>query len=271
MRVAILGCGPSGLAAAHSALNNFGGEVAVFSRKVPSPIYGAQYLHGPIPGATDDDPTLIRYIMDGPPEAYLRKVYGDAWDGTVSDELRTQAHLAWDIRAAYRWMWGKYDGYITHAVVPSDSEGIASAMNQLHEDFDIVLNTLPRPALCMRRYAHEFKGTRIYAIGDSEDQQAAPRVPEGQILYNGQEAPSWYRASMIHGYATVEWPGTRKPPVEGIATVSKPLGHTCDCWSRENWLHHLGRMGRWQNGSLVHHVYPDTFEVLTLQKQGVFA
>ena len=98
MKIAILGCGPSGLAAAHAALNTVNCSLDIFSKKVKSPMWGAQYLHGPVPGIPSAEPTLIRYIMRGAPEDYLRKVYADKWDGTINDEMRTQAHLAWDIR-----------------------------------------------------------------------------------------------------------------------------------------------------------------------------
>lgn len=64
MNIAILGCGPSGLVAAHAAMQiNINKRVSVFSRNLRSPIYGAQYLHQPIPGTfagQSIEPEIIR-------------------------------------------------------------------------------------------------------------------------------------------------------------------------------------------------------------------
>ena len=275
MRIAILGCGPSGLVAAHAAMQlKLKKTVCVFSRAERSAIYGAQYLHQPIPGvfaAHDVEPEIIRYQMSGTPESYLRKVYGDAWDGTISDDLRDQAHVAWDLRSTYDELWMRYQELICEYEIPRNlgPSGVTACINPLLDNFDIVINTIPRPVLCVSRI-HKFISTEIWALGEHPATEFPIECTENVIAYNGDSNPSWYRSSRIHGYSTVEWPGhIARPPIPGVVKVKKPLRHNCDCWAGR--IVHLGRMGRWQNGTLVHHVYADMYEQLLLlgAKMGV--
>src|SRR5678809_864059 len=60
VRVLILGCGPSGLIAAHAAYNR-GADFIVVSKARKSFMNGAQYLHAPIPGVSIKEPFLINY------------------------------------------------------------------------------------------------------------------------------------------------------------------------------------------------------------------
>lgn len=280
MKIAILGCGPSGLVAAHAIVTHFGGDhsVNLFSQKRKSPIHGAQYLHQPIPGVPIEvqadpnvrgrqlpaRPTVIRYRMVGTPESYLKKVYGAMWDGSISDDLRDQAHIAWDLRGTYDWLWKTYEPGIVDQFFPDKPEYIAEVMGVLDEQFDLVINTIPRPALCAKRDEHSFKHTEIWAGGDTDGGDSPIPGQDNIITYNGDESPSWYRVSRIYGHTTVEWPGhINRPPFPGTARVRKPLAHNCNCWPE---VEHLGRMGRWQNGRLVHHVYADTVELITIRE-----
>jgi hypothetical protein len=271
VRIAILGCGPSGLVAAHAASQlKIKTNIQVYSAKRRSPIYGAQYLHQPIPGvfaAHEVEPDIIRYNMVGSPESYLKKVYGEAWDGTISDDLRDQAHVAWDLRSTYDELWMRYaDLIVDYSIIKG---AVEQCVRPLVDNYDIVINTIPRPALCLKP-RHQFVSTEIWAAGETPDQPFPVECADNVIVYNGDSNPSWYRSSRIHGHSTVEWPGhTPKPPVPGVARVKKPLRHSCDCWTDQ--IVHLGRMGRWQNGTLVHHVYADMYEQLILlgERMGV--
>jgi hypothetical protein len=265
MQISILGCGPSGLVAAHAA-TRLGHDVNIFSIKKPSPIYGAQYLHQPIPGllASQGDPRMIRYVMQGEPESYLKKVYGAEWDGTISDDLRDQAHLAWDIRRAYAELWLMYEGLVIDIALPVDHDDRVRAMVNLVATSDMVVNTIPRDKVCVWPARHRFVSTPIWALGDTPERAVPIPTEEGVILYNGDSEPSWYRTSSMYGYSTVEWPGhLPRPPLPGVARVNKPLSHDCDCFPG---VVHLGRMGRWQNGRLVHHVYADMWEQIKLRE-----
>jgi hypothetical protein len=268
MKIAILGCGPSGLVAAHAAMNRPGpSQVHVFSEKIPSAIYGAQYLHQPIPGITNtipghSEPEIIRYRMRGAPESYLRKVYGDAWDGTVSDDLKDQAHVAWDLRSTYEDLWIRYSSLVRSYIFPkNDPAGLVRTVQAILDRYDLVINTIPRPALCLG--SHKFVSTQIWALGEMPGRNFPIECEDNIIEYNGDSTPAWYRASRMFGHSTVEWPGhVAKPPLQGVARVHKPLRHNCNCWDGE--ITHLGRMGRWQNGTLLHHVYADMHEQIIL-------
>src|SRR5215472_7502892 len=103
--VAILGCGPAGLAAATAAVN-LGRKVLIISNSSkPSRQYGCQYLHAPVPGYESVHHTVVGYHLNGTAEQYRAKVYGDKWEGRVSPEDFIGEHEAWDIRETYRHMW----------------------------------------------------------------------------------------------------------------------------------------------------------------------
>lgn len=259
MRIGILGCGPTGLVAAHAAVTA-GHKVYVFSRKQKSFIHGAQYLHEPIPDVPVIDPMRVRYVIQGDPIAYLKKVYDGGWDGSVSDELRGQEHLGWDMRGTYNWLWMTYQDLVCDVFF--DAPTFAEKYEHLCK-LDLVVNTLPRPALCWR--GHQFTGTKIWAMGDApEEGRFVPmECALGDIIYNGNPETAWARLSNIFGYKTVEWPGVKKPPLEGIAQVSKPVSHNCDCWPN---LNHIGRYGTWRKGRLVHHAYNDVREMIALKE-----
>lgn len=261
MQIAILGCGPTGLVAAHAAYQA-GHDPAVFSKKRKSFIHGAQYLHAPIEGINPiGSPMKIRYVMQGEPEGYLKKVYGSKWDGSISDDLRDQEHLAWDIRAAYSWLWMHYSPYIFDQEFSADTFG--NFYDDLIRCFDLVINTIPRSALCVA--GHFFKSTSIWALGDApEHGQFVPMDCNlGDVIYNGLSEPSWYRLSNIFGYKTVEWPNHGKPPVEGVSKVEKPISHNCDCWPE---LRHTGRFGAWNKHKMVHNSYDDVKEMIMLKE-----
>ena len=263
--VAVLGSGPSGLVAAWAAVCYLGtpGTIAIYSPIEKSTIWGAQYLHQPIPGISLDEPEVIRYRMEGKPEDYLMKVYNGLWDGHVSDDLRDQAHCAWDLRAAYDRLWTYFTPrMIPWAVGPNRDTNMANYRGLL-DTHDIVVNTIPRQKFCQDP-SHKFKFTEIWAMGDSNAQQVPVRMDEGIIEYNGTEDKSWYRAARIFGYSSVEWPHhVNRPPVSGTARVRKPINHNCNCVPE---IKHLGRNGRWDKSKLVHHAYADMIELLMIME-----
>src|SRR5256885_16820550 len=115
----------------------------IYSRKVKSPLYGAQYLHQPIPNLDCGFPHMIRYKLYGTPEQYRRKVYGDDWDGTVSPEDYQEAHAAWDIRRAYDQMWDKYSDEIVPLQIHAPAHPNSPFMNTMSK-YDLVISTVPR-------------------------------------------------------------------------------------------------------------------------------
>lgn len=263
LNVAVLGCGPAGLMAAHGAscamrdLNvNVDALVRVFSRKRKSRLFGAQYLHKPIREVTPLESVHVNYELRGTAEQYREKVYGMMWDGTVSPEDLAERHLAWDIRKTYDRLWELYEGMII------DTGHITFA--NLHEidqgGWDIIINTIPRDRLCYR--GHVFGSTEVIAAGDAPelgiDVSATFRCEPDTVICNGEDYPSWYRMSNIFGHTTVEWPKNMRtaPPVLSAQVVQKPTYTDCSCWPGWN---HTGRYGSWEKGKLSHEAYDDAY------------
>ena len=261
--VCILGSGPAGLFAAQ-AVYDMGGVVQIYSRGERSPLYGAQYLHAPIPGLSL--PTVgketISYILKGTVDGYRRKVYGDGAEIQVSPETLDASHDAWDIRSAYNVAWERFGGLIRPVeITPQALAGTIGGA----EMFDLVVWSIPLMTLCIGQ--HGFLAKSIWAQGDAPelDRYCSVTVEPWTVVCNGEDAPSWYRASNVFGHRTVEWAGRAKPPVEGIARVNKPIDNRCDCWMEIGGapVLRVGRFGTWTKGELSHQAYFKTRDRLT--------
>jgi hypothetical protein len=248
MRVAVLGCGPAGLVAAHGALMAGAEDVRIFSKKRKSELFGAQYLHAPIPGATGKAPIDIAYELRGTIDGYRQKVYGLKDDVEVSVETLSEFHPAWDLRDTYNYLWECYSSYVVDVEIRAHDATFGPKLG-----CDLVLSTIPATALCFGE--HTFGYEEIWAAGDAPERGTfVPySAPKRTVVCNGEESPAWYRISNIFGHQTVEWPGDiDQPPVEGVARVRKPLHNNCDCHPD---IVRLGRYGAWTKGILVHDVY----------------
>lgn len=273
MKTYVLGCGPAGLTAAHAAVEA-GDDVYILSRKRKSQMFGAQYLHAPIPGIKCGSPVIVKYTLHGTTDQYRRKVYGEAYDGTVSPEDLPTYHDAWDIRAAYDDLWDKYENLIQDMPVNRIWMSIFANSGGPKR----IINSIPLPILCQKPADHQFSAIRIWAAGEApEIGRKFPRDPESKklvisgmtveessVICNGELDPFWYRTSLIFGRATVEWPhdpGFFLPEEDG-ALVSKPINTTCTCWPH---VLRVGRYGTWRKGVLVHHAYRDVEEWISSQ------
>lgn len=258
--VAILGCGPAGLMAAHAAALS-GWNFHIYSKRVKSPLYGAQYLHQAIPELPCDGPSLVSYRLNGTPQQYRRKVYGETWDGTTSPEDFMDEHYAWDLRAAYEYMWNVYGGEIEHFELST-----IRYPNVVFALYDAVISTVPRTIWDDRN--EHFERSYVWALGDTE----LPRVehsyrPEPfSVQCDGRPHVQWYRVSNIFGYCTMEWPqwwnqpyASVTPPVPGASLVTKPLRYT-GCAAQD--FTHLGRYAQWEKGVLTSDVFFDAMKVL---------
>lgn len=254
-RALVLGCGPAGIFAAKAALD-VGWDVEIISRKRVSEMFGAQYLHQPIPGLSTDDPIQVQYWHIGTPEEYRLKVYGPESNWPVSVETLPYEHRAWDIRAAY------YEGYRLLSSRIADHQNITSTwmdnssnFGGIFSSFDRVISSLPAPAICAKPGQHIFLGRDIWAIGDAPErgQKCPIRVAEpSRVVCDGTAERSWYRNSNVFGYVTAEWATETAPPYEGASRVTKPLSSNCDCFP-EVWR--VGRYGIWKKGILSHQAY----------------
>jgi hypothetical protein len=250
----ILGCGPAGLAAAEAAVSSGHYVVIASNNNAPSRIYGCQYLHAPVPGYEWVQHTRVGYWLNGTPEQYRLKVYGEKWTGKVSPEDFVGEHDAWDIRATYTAMWARLHELkkVRFLKISQITNGeIDSNVYRFHPEK--IISTIPARALCHNK-AHEFSFHNIWAIGSTSRGLEA----EDTIICDGTEDHTWYRNACVFGYRTTEW---SHPPTggENTATVVKPLATNCNCYPH---IYRIGRYGKWQKSYLVHKAYPDVMRIL---------
>jgi hypothetical protein len=250
--IAVLGCGPAGLFAAHGLISR-GYQVRIFSKKRRSEMFGAQYLHRAIPGLTDASAgRTIHYRLDGTTEGYRAKVYGRRSGISVSPEELDGVHSAWDIRAAYYTAWDLYKDLIDNVsdLGPYQVDEMLLRNPAYHK----VISTIPAPALCLDA-EHAFDSQTVWAVGDAPERGIFCPVTEAkpfEVICNGWRDVGWYRNANVFGYRTAEWAMDRKPPIEGIAQVEKPLSTNCDCLPD---VIRVGRFGEWRKGVLSHEAY----------------
>lgn len=242
--VAILGCGPAGLLAA-LAVEQAGFNPVIYSIKAKSVMPGAQFLHEPIVGLTNDDPDMeITFIKQGTKEVYAMKVYGDPEAPCSWDDYPQGARPAWSLSDAYDRLWDRYgDQVIEGAVKPL-------SLNTIESMYDLVFSTIPAPVLCSN-WLHRFPSASVWIRSwNHADTSAKPFVE-----YNGSQLVGYYRMSTIGGWSSTEFGHRALNTVEG----KKPLGTDCNCRPE---IHRLGRFGKWQKGVLVHHAYHEAKEVV---------
>ena len=267
--VAVLGCGPAGLVAAHAA-RMAGAEIRIISdRPTPSPIYGAQYLHEPIPGINYSPPVRVKYTLQGSADDYRDKVYGPQWVGPVSPEDLDEEHDAWDLRETYKVLWDQYkDCLVSLTITPRHIQDI-------RDNHDLTVSTVPADSLCpgwnVERIdkdpgnwpgAHQFRERWIWAAGEAPEQGITIpyKCPVDTVVCNGESSPAWYRMSNIYGRTTVEWPGALPyVPIKTAARVRKPLMTNCDCWLDKKYMR-AGRYGAWDKSQLVHDAFNAVYE-----------
>lgn len=260
VRVAVLGCGPAGLLAAHGVtqaawVREKDAEVQIYSSKHKSPLFGCQYLHQAIPGL-DLPHQKVDYRLTGTLAGYRRKVYGRE-DVAVSPDLLEASHHAWDIRAAYDQLWARYEPAIEDYFLSPGSWRLLH--DKLRHQVDFVISTVPAPVLCKDTEGCTFESETVWAMGDAPELgRGIPdhlRQPPGSIMCNGEGGVPWYRISNVFGYHTAEWPSDAVPP-RGASRVSKPLGTTCKC---NPCVRRSGRYARWQKGVLAHESFLDAY------------
>jgi hypothetical protein len=235
------------LFAAHALLQNEW-TVEIWSKLRRSEMFGAQYLHREIPGLKSEH-TVIDYRLRGDVEGYRRKVYGNGNVPFVSAETLVGKHQAWDIRAAYNDAWQRYAPLVTPTDISHDV-----LMRARLRDYRLVISSIPAPALCHEPDVHQFKAQQIWAIGDAPERGIFCPIPceANTVICDGTDTSGYYRLSNVFGYKSVEYPEAKKPPLDGIASVYKPIDHTCTCWPE---IRRVGRYGAWRKGVLSHHAF----------------
>lgn len=253
MNVAILGAGPAGIMAAAKAIE-MGHPVSIFAHKLPSQLLGAQYLHCP-PPIVSPTSFKIHYKLVGSAEGYRQKVYGENWAGDISPNVIEEDHMGYDIREAYfrlREMFPIHEAHFSD-FIDVEEAGIL-------DNFDYIFSSVPRPTWKVAN--EEFKHQDVWAIGQPDDEEPiVAGIPDNTVLCNGDENPSWYRASNIDGYRTVEWPFNgdtwrTRPMIPGVSKIKKPLQYipspTTPNPANDAFIH-IGRYGEWKKGILASH------------------
>ena len=224
-------------------------DVLIFSKKRKSEMYGAQYLHAPIPGMTPGASFKVNYRLDGTWQDYRAKVYGSDSRVQVSPQALEGTHDAWDIRGTYNELWKTYGEYVQdYDLNPLSFQGLLRDLEPDH-----VVCTVPRPLLCGDE-SHTFAAQKVWAIGDAPERGifCPVNVEKNTVVCNGEGVPAWYRAANIDGYRTAEWPYDHKPPINNVSEIDKPLWHNCTCHPDVQFL---GRFGAWNKGVLSHEAF----------------
>lgn len=269
-QVAILGSGPAGLLAALACEQN-GQEPVIFSKGDKSPMFGAMYLHEPIPGLTGDilEPdSTISVIKQGTREGYAENVYGDpnapcSWDSIPGGDTP-----AWNLHKAYDKLWERYGPTIRRQTLDADSATVIS------RGFKLTLCSVPAPVICFRPYTHRFEKQSIWVV-HGPGKALIKDVNDHDIMYyNGTTIRDggfhWYRFSQINQYQAWEYSYPHEDHLteeeanwgrelsEGI----KPLTTTCNCFIDNPRFVRIGRFGKWTKGVLTHHAYADATEAI---------
>lgn len=257
MDIAILGCGPTGLFAAQAATRH-GHDVRIYSKPRKSRTNGAQYLHQPIPGLSEQR-FEITYDLVGDASGYRAKVYGADSPVAVSVESLVGKAPAWDVRAAYDHAWDQYGADVR------EWDGHEHAMPKA----DVVISTIPRGTLCWQPEVHNFAYEEVWATDKVMYSDALPPALDNFVLCSGKPVDRWYRQSRIQGYENTEWPievfrneNSLRMDGHKLWRVVKPLETDCDCYVGED-VFFVGRYGEWRKGVLAHSGYYDTAQILT--------
>jgi hypothetical protein len=249
MNIAVLGCGPSGLIATHTAVS-LGADVKVFSfKRVKSHITGAQYLHQPIRGINSRHPDrTVTFRKDGNREGYARKVYDDPNAPCSWASFPEGRYPMWSLRDTYDVLWKLYADRVREAfVTPAIVENAVKA-------YDLVISTIPAHSLCVNP-DHNFPAAEVYIRPESP-----PFVRDGEVWYSGNPLCGWYRASRIDGVGSTEF----GHPVDRAVKGFKPLDTDCDC---QGEVVRAGRFGLWQKGILLHQTQ-DIVDTAIMLKRG---
>jgi hypothetical protein len=257
----ILGAGPSGLLAALAAAQR-GYDIEILADGEPSPVSGAQYLHAPVPGLTEDhEPTMLTYVKVGDMDGYAQKAYGEPAAQVSWDTFVTGEYPAWNLRKAYEELWYRFESRIhkRHLEV-TDIDLICNGTD------GPVFSSIPLKSICKDALAHDFQGQRVVFT-----EEEYVKVPE-MIVYNGRLSDAWYRAACLFGYSSTEYAlagdgltqGTAYEIKENLVVFDgiKPTMNHCNCFTKYQNFHKIGRFGQWRRGILTNHAYEEVAAAL---------
>lgn len=258
MVVGIFGCGPAGLFAARAA-ESLGHEVVIISKRQKSNIYGAQYLHKPIPGFSHPKPTgTVQTYRLGTAAGYAQRVYNDGKLRTSWLRVPDGPVGIWDLRATYDQAWEHYQSRIVHEYLSAES------VAQYAATFDKLISAVPRWALCKEPGEHYFNSVPIMVTRRMEYTGLRTFFgPETNgVVYNGTTYGHWYRTAHIFGHSSTEAVSSPEFLRDNVDAEPgfKIIGTNCTCHPD---LIRVGRLGKWERGILTHHAFEDTIKELS--------
>jgi hypothetical protein len=255
MKVAVIGCGPAGLAAAHAAYG-LGASVTIVSPEVESPQRGPLILQRPIPAITTDHPYgyIRQIVIGGSILDYRYKLYGDI-NISIQGNILREGYHGWNHIEAYQKLWKLYmdpchSTNVTHIklfATPLD-------IHDMRSQFDLIVNTAPLRDLCHDgNHRFTFKAVQI------TDGYSYPKQPEDTTIFNAGDKYPWVRSAYLFGNSCTEWlQGTAPRELEPF-TIRKPISHDCNCYP---FVLGTGRFGAWRNETWVDTAYYDTRDAI---------
>lgn len=263
VKVAVIGCGPAGLAAAHAAAGR-GCEVQIFAPKLKTPQNGPLLMQRPLPGINTSHPdgTIHQIVINGSILGYRYKLYGDINIG-INGDILVPSYPAWRHTETYTALWAIYADLIT------DMHIIPPVLASLHENYDLVVSTANAQSMCMKKdtwrdpsYRHVFESKAVAITSNCE----YPDQPYNTIIFNAGENDAWVRSSNIFGNTVTEWPVTATIP-EGLGSriIQKPISTNCSCFPH---VLRTGRFGAFKNETWVDTAYHDTWNAIEGMDRG---
>jgi hypothetical protein len=253
MRVAVLGCGPAGLAAVHAAFG-LDAEVDIYAPMSKTPQLGPLVLQRPIPGINNDHPDgyIRQLVIGGTILDYRYKLYGDININIQGNQLREGYHV-WNFVSTYDELFRRYilDPPPGIKLIPGIVQGYE--LRKLVDNYGLVISTAPLPTLCMNINRHQFQSQRVAVI----QEHSYPDQPPDTTIFNGGESPLWVRSAILLGNESTEWRIQDAPT--GARIIRKPILTTCDCFPR---VLLTGRFGSWRNETWVDTAYWDTRDAM---------
>jgi len=265
MKVAVIGCGPAGLAAAHAAVG-LGAAVTVIAPKQQTPQRGPLLIQRPIPGINTSHPdaTIYQCVVGGSILDYRYKLYGDINIGINGNILQPHYH-AWDHFRTYDRLWELYQDLVQDRTVSSIE------LMDMQDEYDLVVSTASAQKLCHRNQVLEAR----HSTSDMHTFQFAPvritpyceypEQPDNTIVFNADPNVQWVRSSRVFGNEVTEWPANGMlldasgKIREDSRLILKPIWTNCNCYPR---VLRTGRFGKWKNETWVDTAYWDTYEAI---------
>lgn len=261
LRVAVIGCGPAGLAAAHAAVG-LGAEVEVLAPWRKTPQRGPLLIQRPIPGINTGHPdgTIHQIVIGGSILDYRYKLYGDINIGINGNILQPYYH-AWRHGETYDRLWAMYHNLVNDRLLTPKE------ITELVGERDLVVSTASAKALCTRRHfgpgSHRFVSAPVAITPHCQ----YPDQPDNTIIFNAWPDVPWVRSSRIFGNEVTEWPGDIEPATVGdtgtdpsdIRIIQKPINTDCNCYPL---VLRTGRFGAWRNETWIDTAYWDTYSAV---------